>query len=218
MTTTLVLVGYLLGSIPFALLLGGAQVRRLGSGNLGAANVLRVRRTSIALTVLTLDVAKGCAAVLIASGVNASATTTAAVGGGAILGHVYPIWLRFKGGKGVATTFGVFTLLSPPPPPPPPPPRSRLGCLAWRSARPGIFRSVRCSRWCRCQDSYSSRMVRLQRLSARSVRPCWWCSDTARTSSGCKRAPSIDWDNEPAADIRRLRIWIQASDFRRSGR
>ena len=113
MTTTLVLVGYLLGSIPFALLLGGAQVRRLGSGNLGAANVLRVRRTSIALTVLTLDVAKGCAAVLVASGVNASATTTAAVGGGAILGHVYPIWLRFKGGKGVATTFGVFTLLSP---------------------------------------------------------------------------------------------------------
>ena len=70
MTTTLVLVGYLLGSIPFALLLGGAQVRRLGSGNLGAANVLRVRRTSIALTVLTLDVAKGCAAVLVASGVG----------------------------------------------------------------------------------------------------------------------------------------------------
>ena len=56
MTLTLVLVGYLLGSIPFALLLGGAQVRRLGSGNLGAANVLRIRRTSIALTVLTLDV------------------------------------------------------------------------------------------------------------------------------------------------------------------
>lgn len=113
MTTTLVLVGYLLGSIPFALLLGGVQVRRLGSGNLGAANVLRVRRTSIALAVLTLDVAKGCAAVLVASGVNAGATTTAAVGGGAILGHVYPIWLGFKGGKGVATTFGVFTLLSP---------------------------------------------------------------------------------------------------------
>jgi len=113
MTTTLILAGYLLGSIPFALLLGGADLRRLGSGNIGAANVLRVRRTSVALTVLTLDVAKGCAAVLVASGVNAGTTTTAAVGGGAILGHVYPIWLRFRGGKGVATTFGVFTLLSP---------------------------------------------------------------------------------------------------------
>ncbi|MCH7747885.1 MAG: glycerol-3-phosphate 1-O-acyltransferase PlsY [Acidobacteria bacterium] len=113
MTMTLVLVGYLLGSIPFALLLGGEEVRRVGSGNLGAANVLRVRRTSIALAVLALDVAKGCAAVLFASGVDAGVTTTAAVGGGAILGHVYPIWLRFKGGKGVATTFGVFTLLSP---------------------------------------------------------------------------------------------------------
>ena len=113
MTPTLVLVGYLLGSIPFALLLGGAELRRVGSRNLGAANVLRLRRTSIALTVLVLDVAKGGAAVLLASGVDAGATATAAVGGGAILGHVYPIWLRFKGGKGVATTFGVFTTLSP---------------------------------------------------------------------------------------------------------
>ena len=113
MITTLILAGYLLGSIPFALLLGGVDLRWRGSGNLGAANVLRVRRTSVALTVLTLDVAKGCAAVLVASGVNAGATTTVAVGGCAILGHVYPIWLRFRGGKGVATTFGVFTLLSP---------------------------------------------------------------------------------------------------------
>jgi glycerol-3-phosphate acyltransferase PlsY len=112
-TTTLVAVGYLLGSIPFTLLLGGAEVRRAGSGNLGAANVLRVRRTSIALTVLALDVAKGCAAVWFASRVNAGATTTAAAGGSAILGHVYPIWLRFRGGKGVATTFGVFMLLAP---------------------------------------------------------------------------------------------------------
>ncbi len=113
MTAMLVLVGYLIGSIPFALLLGGAAVRRVGSGNLGAANVLRAGRTSIALTVLGLDVGKGCAAVLLAGGVNADAATTAAIGGGAILGHVYPIWLRFKGGKGVATTFGVFVMLAP---------------------------------------------------------------------------------------------------------
>ena len=113
MTVMLVLVGYLLGSIPFALLLGGAGVRRAGSGNLGAANVLRVRRTSIALTVLALDIGKGGAAIAFASGVNADAATAAVVGGGAILGHVYPIWLRFKGGKGVATAFGVFILLAP---------------------------------------------------------------------------------------------------------
>ena len=113
MTAILVLAGYVLGSIPFALLLGGAHVRHGGSGNLGAANVLRLERTSVALTVLALDIGKGCGAVLLAGSVNADATTTAAVGGGAVLGHIYPVWLRFKGGKGVATTFGVFALLSP---------------------------------------------------------------------------------------------------------
>lgn len=113
MISIVILTGYLLGSIPFALLLGGAEVGRVGSGNLGAANVMRVGRTSVALRVLALDVCKGCAAVLLASGVNADAATTAAAGGSAILGHVYPIWLRFKGGKGVATTFGVFAVLSP---------------------------------------------------------------------------------------------------------
>jgi len=111
--TLIILTGYLLGSIPFALLLGGADVGRVGSGNLGAANVLRVRRTSMAVTVLALDIGKGCAAVVFAHGVTADTATAAAAGGGAIFGHVYPIWLRFKGGKGVATTFGVFALLAP---------------------------------------------------------------------------------------------------------
>ena len=106
MTVMLFLVGYLLGPISFALLLGGTGVRRDGSGNLGAANVLRLRRTSLALTVSTLDVGKGCSAVRLASAVNAGATTTAAVGGVAILWHVYPIWFGLKGGKSVATTFG----------------------------------------------------------------------------------------------------------------
>ncbi len=113
MTTLIILTGYLLGSIPFALLLGGAEVGRVGSGNLGAANVLRVRRTSMAVTVLALDVGKGCAAVVFAHGVTADTATAAAAAAGAIFGHVYPIWLRFKGGKGVATTFGVFVLLAP---------------------------------------------------------------------------------------------------------
>ena len=109
----LVLAGYMLGSIPFALLLGGAEVRRAGSGNLGAANVFRVRRTSIAATVLALDIGKGCAAVMFARSLGADTATAAAAGGAAILGHVCPVWLGFRGGKGVATTFGVFTLLAP---------------------------------------------------------------------------------------------------------
>jgi len=113
MIVLLALFGYLLGSIPFALLLGGGELRQNGSGNLGAANVLRSRRTSVALMVLVLDVAKGCAAILFAGGVGADVKVRAVVGGCAILGHIYPIWVCFKGGKGVATAFGVFSLLSP---------------------------------------------------------------------------------------------------------
>ena len=109
-----VLVGYLLGSVPFALLIGGSAVRTTGSGNLGTANVLRVRRTSLGLLVLVLDMAKGGAAVWLAraSGVNEAIVVAAGVA--AIVGHIYPAWLRFRGGKGVATTLGVFTAVSPP--------------------------------------------------------------------------------------------------------
>ena len=109
-----VLVGYLLGSVPFALLIGGSAVRTTGSGNLGTANVLRVRRTSLGLLVLVLDMAKGGAAVWLAraSGVNEAIVVAAGVA--AIVGHIYPAWLRFRGGKGVATTFGVFSAVSPP--------------------------------------------------------------------------------------------------------
>jgi len=105
--------GYLLGSIPFGLLLtrlaGTADVRKIGSGNIGATNVLRTGRKDLAAATLLLDGAKGAAAALIAfQGFGPDAMLAA--GFGAVLGHNFPVWLGFRGGKGVATTIG--TLLA----------------------------------------------------------------------------------------------------------
>jgi acyl phosphate:glycerol-3-phosphate acyltransferase len=112
-----ILVGYLFGSIPFALLvsrgLAGVDVRRAGSGNVGSANVLRTSGVATALLVLVLDMAKGAGSVLLADRWSAAASTPAVAGLAAIVGHVYPIWLRFRGGKGVATACGVFAVLTP---------------------------------------------------------------------------------------------------------
>jgi len=102
--------GYLLGSIPFGLLLtrmaGGPDVRTIGSGNIGATNVLRTGRKGLAALTLACDMLKGTAAVLIANYVAGSDAALAAALG-AFLGHVFPIWLKFKGGKGVATYIGL---------------------------------------------------------------------------------------------------------------
>ena len=102
--------GYLLGSIPFGVIvtrLGGAgDVRAIGSGNIGATNILRTGRKDLALLTLLGDGGKGAVAVLLARfmlGQDAAALA----GGAAFLGHIFPVWLRFKGGKGVATFFGV---------------------------------------------------------------------------------------------------------------
>jgi glycerol-3-phosphate acyltransferase PlsY len=101
--------GYLLGSIPFGLIvtrLGGAgDVRAIGSGNIGATNVLRTGRKDLAAATLLLDAFKGTAAVLIAAAFF-SRDAMIVAGLGAFLGHLYPVWLRFKGGKGVATFLG----------------------------------------------------------------------------------------------------------------
>ena len=103
-------VGYLLGSIPFGLLFthaaGLGDVRRIGSGNIGATNVLRTGRKGIAAATLLFDAAKGAAAVLIADHYFGQGPAILA-GLGAFLGHVFPVWLKFKGGKGVATYLGV---------------------------------------------------------------------------------------------------------------
>lgn len=109
---------YLLGSIPFGLILstvfGGTDVRRAGSGNIGATNVARVVGPLAGILTLTLDTAKGAAAVLIAERIsNDNATWMMIAALAALVGHCYPVWLKFKGGKGVATAAGVFAALCP---------------------------------------------------------------------------------------------------------
>jgi glycerol-3-phosphate acyltransferase PlsY len=110
-----IVVGYLAGSVPFAYLLArrrGIDVRVAGSGNVGAANVLRTTGAWRGVIVMALDMSKGIAAVTLANLLGGSSAM--AVGGAAaIVGHIYPVWLRFHGGKGVAVAAGVFTMLSP---------------------------------------------------------------------------------------------------------
>ena len=112
-TIIALLVGYLLGSIPFGLLLtrwtGKGDIREIGSGNIGATNVLRTGSRGLAAATLLLDAVKGAAAVVIAQRFWPDAVNFAAAG--ALVGHLYPVWLRFKGGKGVATLLGILVPL-----------------------------------------------------------------------------------------------------------
>jgi glycerol-3-phosphate acyltransferase PlsY len=112
-TLAALVVGYLLGSIPFGLLLtrlsGKGDIREIGSGNIGATNVLRTGSKGLAVTTLLLDGAKGAAAVLLAQQFWPESVNFAAAG--ALIGHLYPAWLRFKGGKGVATLLGILSPL-----------------------------------------------------------------------------------------------------------
>jgi glycerol-3-phosphate acyltransferase PlsY len=110
-----VVVGYLLGSIPFAYLAGrlrGVDIRTVGSKNVGATNVFRTLGKRIGITVMVLDIAKGLVAVLIARGLTDSPWPIAAAAA-AIVGHVFPVWLRFRGGKGVAVAGGAMIGLAP---------------------------------------------------------------------------------------------------------
>jgi acyl phosphate:glycerol-3-phosphate acyltransferase len=108
---------YLIGSIPFALLLarrwGGHDLHRIGSGNIGAANVLRASGVRAGILVAVLDISKGTAGVLVAGRMSGADYAGAVAGFAAIVGHIYPVWLRFRGGKGVATACGVFGVLAP---------------------------------------------------------------------------------------------------------
>ena len=107
--------GYLLGSIPFGLILtrlaGTADLRAIGSGNIGATNVLRTGRKGLAAATLLCDMLKGTAAVLVTHHFFGSDLAILA-GIGAFLGHIFPVWLKFKGGKGVATYIGVLLALA----------------------------------------------------------------------------------------------------------
>lgn len=111
-----VALGYLVGSVPFAFLLarrGGVDLRVAGSGNVGATNVLRTRGVAEALAAVGLDAAKGALVVLLAQRLAEGPVTPVAAGLAAVIGHVYPVWLRFRGGKGVATAGGMFAVLVP---------------------------------------------------------------------------------------------------------
>ncbi|TFI57190.1 glycerol-3-phosphate 1-O-acyltransferase PlsY [Sphingomonas parva] len=108
------LLAYLLGSIPFGVLLtrltGAGDLRRIGSGNIGATNVLRTGRKGLAAATLILDMLKGTAAVILAERLVPGTAQLAAAG--ALVGHLYPVWLKFAGGKGVATLFGLILAFS----------------------------------------------------------------------------------------------------------
>jgi glycerol-3-phosphate acyltransferase PlsY len=112
-----VLVGYGLGSLPLGYLVAsrakGIDLRRVGSGNVGATNAYRTAGLAAALIVILVDVAKGASSVFFAARFASGAADPVAAGVAAIIGHVYPVWLRFHGGKGVATACGVFWMLAP---------------------------------------------------------------------------------------------------------
>ncbi len=113
----LVVVAYLLGSIPFGYLIvrgkGAGDIRQTGSGGTGATNVSRQAGKAAGLLTLLLDAAKGCIAVLIAKTVTGDDWVIAAAAIAALLGHIFPVWLGFRGGKGVATGVGIFLVLAP---------------------------------------------------------------------------------------------------------
>lgn len=109
--------GYFLGSVPFGLVLcllfGHGDIRKIGSGSIGATNVLRTGNKFLAFMTVLLDGGKGAIAVLVALMVTGDQMTASLAALGAIIGHCFPVWLKFKGGKGVATTLGTILALSP---------------------------------------------------------------------------------------------------------
>jgi len=113
---TAVTLAYLVGSVPFAFLLSrrrGIDLREVGSGNVGATNVLRTSGVRTAMIAMGLDVIKGALVVVMAQRLIGGLGAPIAAGLASVLGHIYPIWLRFRGGKGVATAAGVFAVLTP---------------------------------------------------------------------------------------------------------
>ena len=114
--TLAVACGYLVGSVPFAFLMArrrGVDLRRVGSGNVGAANVLRTSGVWAGVGAMCLDAMKGALAVLVAQRLTTGPAMPMAAGLASIVGHIYPVWLGFRGGKGVATAAGVFGVLAP---------------------------------------------------------------------------------------------------------
>jgi glycerol-3-phosphate acyltransferase PlsY len=115
--TIVVIIGYLIGSVPFGYLIvrgrGGGDIRQTGSGGTGATNVSRRAGKAAGVLTLLLDAAKGSAAVLMVRAVDGDNWLIAAAAIAALVGHIFPVWLGFRGGKGVATGVGIFLLLAP---------------------------------------------------------------------------------------------------------
>lgn len=149
-------IGYLLGSIPFGLVLtrlaGTQDIRSIGSGSIGATNVLRTGRKSLAAGTLLLDALKGTAAVLIAFHI-AGLDAAMLAGFGAFLGHLFPVWVKFKGGKGVAVYIGILLGLMPA--------AALVFCLLWLAT------------------AFTTRYSSLSALVAAFITPLflWWFSD-----------------------------------------
>ncbi|MEI7713305.1 MAG: glycerol-3-phosphate 1-O-acyltransferase PlsY [Rhodospirillales bacterium] len=135
-----ILLGYIFGSIPFGLVLtqaaGLGDIRAIGSGNIGATNVLRTGNKKVAAATLVLDGVKGAVAIMLAHGVLLGPAGTEAglwAGLGAVLGHLFPVWLKFKGGKGVATGLGVLIAVAWP--------VGLLACATWALVAAALRRS-----------------------------------------------------------------------------
>lgn len=150
--------GYLLGSVPFGLLLSRAaglgDIRKIGSGNIGATNVLRTGSRKIAAATLLLDGGKGALAVLAARHFGPDIAIVAAAG--ALIGHMFPVWLKFRGGKGVATALGILLALSLP--------VGLLACATWLAV------------------AFAFRYSSLAALAALAAAPAyaWWLADPQR--------------------------------------
>ena len=173
-------VGYLLGSIPFGLLLtrmaGSDDIRRIGSGNIGATNVLRTGNRGLAALTLVLDGGKGALVVILGGQFGPDIAIVA--GAGSFIGHVWPVWLMFRGGKGVATALGILLALSPI--------AGVLTCLVWLIAA-FVFR-------------YSSLAALLALASAPAW--LWWLADQQQAEFAVALAVIVwfrHWQN-----IRRL--------------
>ncbi len=156
---TAALIGYLVGSVPFGLFLtrlaGHGDVRKIGSGNIGATNVLRTGNKKAAAATLVLDAGKGAVTVLIAENYGPDITIVAAAS--VLVGHQFPVWLKFYGGKGVATALGILVAMSFP-----------VGCLA-------------CATWLFAAMVF--RYSSLSALFAVSAAPLfmWWLADIQKT-------------------------------------
>ncbi len=174
--------GYALGSIPFGLLLtrlsGTGDIRRIGSGNIGATNVLRTGKRGLAALTLLLDAGKGAAAVLLGQNFGQDIAIVAAAG--ALLGHLFPVWLMFRGGKGVATALGILLGLSPM--------AGTMTCIIWLLTAL-LFR-------------YSS-LAALMALASCPVW-LWWFADQQRAEFGIAMAVLI-WLRH-GSNIRRIII------------